>query len=119
MNPPPPSTIHEAFRSTITSSQHKDLATRAFDRDQGRKRVLATPKGLRPQPLPCHKPRRSALFAGDHASVIVNGRHRSRRALIFSGMASNLDIDIRIPLVVDLDGTLLLTDSLHEGFANL
>ncbi|HTE96488.1 MAG TPA: UbiA family prenyltransferase, partial [Bradyrhizobium sp.] len=34
-------------------------------------------------------------------------------------MASTLDIDARLPLVVDLDGTLTLTDTLYEGFAKL
>ena len=30
-----------------------------------------------------------------------------------------VDIDIQIPLVVDLDGTLTITDSLHESFTKL
>jgi 4-hydroxybenzoate polyprenyltransferase len=34
-------------------------------------------------------------------------------------MPPPLDIDIRIPLVVDLDGTLILTDTLYESFARL
>ena len=34
-------------------------------------------------------------------------------------MASALDIELGIPLVVDLDGTLTVTDTLHEGFAKL
>ena len=34
-------------------------------------------------------------------------------------MASTLDIDARVPLVVDLDGTLTLTDTLYESFAKL
>jgi 4-hydroxybenzoate polyprenyltransferase/phosphoserine phosphatase len=34
-------------------------------------------------------------------------------------MPSVLDIDTRIPLVVDLDGALLLTDTLHESIAKL
>jgi 4-hydroxybenzoate polyprenyltransferase/phosphoserine phosphatase len=34
-------------------------------------------------------------------------------------MAGPLDIDLRVPLVVDLDGTLTLTDTLYESFAKL
>src|SRR5205814_10719081 len=34
-------------------------------------------------------------------------------------MASTLDIDARVPLVVDLDGTLTLADTLYESFAKL
>jgi hypothetical protein len=34
-------------------------------------------------------------------------------------MANALDIDPRIPLVVDLDGTLTVTDTLYESFARL
>ena len=36
-----------------------------------------------------------------------------------AGPRARLDIDIGIPLVVDLDQTLVLTDTLHEGFARL
>ena len=34
-------------------------------------------------------------------------------------MPNPIDTDIRIPLIVDLDGTLVLTDTLHESFAKL
>src|SRR5690349_19445557 len=34
-------------------------------------------------------------------------------------MASALNIDTCVPLVVDLDGTLIVTDTLHESFAKL
>jgi len=33
--------------------------------------------------------------------------------------ARGLDIDVQVPLVVDLDGTLTVTDTLHESFARL